>query len=62
MSVNMNNLYKKFHISKKVEKNENNNTLDLEWVYLIFAAKSLGIEKNEVREFIQKNSINSTVG
>lgn len=41
---------------KILENKKNLNKLDSDWVYLIFTAKSIGIEMNEVREFLEKNT------
>lgn len=43
-----------------IEVNVSNENLDLEWLALISEAKQLGIEKEEVRKFLNDCSINET--
>jgi antagonist of SinR len=38
--------------------NGQNEGLDSEWVQLVIEAKNMGIEKDEIREFLLKNTIN----
>lgn len=41
-----------------IEVKENIEGLDIEWMELIKEAKKLGIKKEEIREFLSKNSLN----
>lgn len=36
--------------------------LDNEWIQLILEAKRLGVEKEEVRDFLQSNTLKELVG
>lgn len=40
-----------------IEVKEHKEGLDIEWLRLILEAKKLGIQKEELREFLKKGSI-----
>jgi hypothetical protein len=56
MVESMDNSSENFKEIKILENKKNMNELDTDWLYLIFTAKSIGIEKSEVREFLEKNT------
>lgn len=40
------------------EANETVEELDVEWMRLIIEAKNLGIQKEEIRQFLSESSVN----
>lgn len=44
-----------------VEKKGKNNGFDIEWIQLILEAKNLGITKEEIQTFLQRQKVNKVV-
>ncbi|MCQ6275200.1 anti-repressor SinI family protein [Bacillus sp. V3B] len=40
-----------------VEKKEKNKGFDIEWIQLILEAKNLGIKKEEIQTFLQRETV-----